>query len=235
MVLGQGKFSLALMVALVAPTNACKEGVVPGKAYENPVSFAAMLISPLPPAVHPLLSVIWTDPWQNHPDVRMPTEWLDSSVAEAADRLASGMADDERRTASTFRIRLFRPPPAATLVEVPSPDGTAATLSLGEIMLVDDQDRDGTFAIDAHGTVQGADVYLAGGKEVMVYVEKGFPPSATTKFDLAPDTSPGYHLVNYQCDGRELTRSESSSSVRLEAQPSVALIQRRTCLRTHAP
>ncbi len=218
------------LICLAAAAPACTGGVVPGDAYEQPQEFEARLIAPLPSGSNPMVSVIWTDPLQRHPDVAMPVRWIDSTVA------APGPADPGGRLPFVFQI--FRSPPPEALVEIEAPSGEVALVAVGELVIVDDADDDGTFAIDSQGTIPGADntdgdQYLAGTATVLFYVARPF--SSAIAATLGPFDKLGYQLVAYNCLGRLLVDHRVTSVAVFENQVSRVLVERRTCLRTHSP
>jgi hypothetical protein len=118
--------------------------------------------------------------------------------------------------------------------------------ALGEVVIVDDRDGDGTFQIDEHGTIAppaaggstadaARDRYVAGTQQVLIYVARPFPPGTAAGFPVAPGTARGYSLLTYVCEGRVVTRVISSSAVEMEVQTGTDLVERRTCMRTHSP
>jgi hypothetical protein len=242
----------AVNVLLAILPAACKSGVVPGNAYENSLDLQGALVGPLPEGAHPIATVIWTDPLQRRPDVAMPARWIDSTVATASATAApaSAVAGDGAASLAAFTLRLFRAPPSEALVEISSPDGHhVARLALGEMAIVDDADGDGTFEIDAHGTMAGPagagaaapggnrarDRYIAFSQQVLAYIERPFPADVAAGFLVASGTATGYHFFTYVCQGRLPSRTIPATAAKMEPQTSFELIQRRTCMRTHSP
>jgi hypothetical protein len=230
---------LFAMAACLTTAAGCTSGVVPGRAYEDPLDLPGRLLGSLPKGARPLASVIWTDPLERRPDVAMPARWIDSTVAEA-----TAAAGASTNTIASFTLRLFRAPPAEALAEIPSPSGDVALMAFGELVIVDDGDGDGTFQIDGHGTLGGGgrgaaeatpDRYLAGSQEMLVYVVRPFPPAAGANFHLVQGAKTGYQLMKYVCEGRVLSRVVPAVHADLEPQTSGELVRRRTCMNTHSP
>lgn len=207
--------------------GACGKRLVAGDTYDHP------LVTPyhgsvfpgggLTDAVNPMVSLLWTDPLQNKPDVPMPAHWLSAPVDRATDE---------------FTIQLFRPPPPEALVELVSPDGSeSAQIAVAEIVVIDDRDGDGTFRVTGpHAQIVGPDRYLAGSVVMLTYVARPFPSGASTPLTLATQTS-GYALVNFVCQGRVAgaPTGTSTRAMTLTLKPSDTLPEVRTCRRTHSP
>ena len=235
--------SFALIATWLATTAmACQGGVVPGRAYEEPLGLQGRLLGALPAGARPLVSVIWTDPLERRPDMAMPARWIDSTVAGAA---ASLGIETRANAIAPFALHLFRAPPADALVEIPSPSGEVAAMAFGELVVVDDTDGDGAFQIDGHGTLVGGgqgvsgviarDRYVAGSQEMLVYVARPFSPAAAVGFHLVQGTKTGYQLMKYVCEGRLLSAVTPAPYADLEPQTTVELVRRRTCMNTHSP
>ena len=238
--------SLAMTAAaLTATAPACKSGVIPGREFEDPLDLQGQLLGALPEGAHPLASVIWIDPLERRPDLVMPARWIDSSLAEVRGGVEVDAAKNPIRT---FTLHLFRPPPAEALAEIPSPGGDVALMAFGELVIVDDADGDGVVQIDGHGTLaaggrggdgalDGAhnDRYIAGSGEMLIYVERPFPPAAAVGFHLVQGSKTGYQLMKYVCNGRVLSEVVEAKTANLEPQTSAELVRRRTCMNTHSP
>jgi hypothetical protein len=217
--------------------SACQQGVVPGDAYDTPYSFSGQVFPaqtiPLTtadgsdggvaPPTRPKMGVLWTDPLQRVPDVPQPARGIESSVATALD---------------TFQVHVYGPPPAQAMVDVPTPDGQSIRLAYGEIVMIDDQNGDGTFAVSgADAAIAGPDRYLAGSNTVLVYLDRDYPalPDQTL---VAVTGDKGYQLVFYGCDNQMismvLTQDRNGGTI-ASTQPSTTFPDVRACARTHSP
>jgi hypothetical protein len=215
----------------LVPLSACpSSGLVPGTAYEQPVEINGILVDALPPGARPVVSVVWSDPWRGHADVAMPARWTASSVVPAAD----GSGD------AVVSLRLFRPPPSEALVEITAPTGEVAQIALGDPVIVDDQDGDGTFHIDDRGNMRApeagpGDRYLAGTVALLMYVARAFPQDVAAGFPVGQLEKIGYQLIGISCHARTPAGSFPIPIARFELLTSSSLVERRTCLRTHSP
>jgi hypothetical protein len=217
----------AIAIAFALCGSACGNGTVPGTTYDQPLLSLQGTISPtggLVNAKHPIIAFLWTDPLQRQPDVVMPARWLQSSV---------NAIDD------TFRVQIFRPPPPEALVSVASSSkgGEISRLAIGEIVIVDDRNGDGTFQI--HGpraTIASPDSYLAGSAEVLTFVETPFPSTQLNSPLTLPGQS-GYALVNYYCQGQLSAGTHPTRLDHLEMilHPSPDFPNARTCRASHGP
>lgn len=228
MVLGGRRAGLALGTAVAAGLAACAggcSGVTPGDAFDQPMfsvfaGFAANLT--LPPTTRPIIGVIWTDPLERQPDLVMPASWMSTDMPPPAGGI-------------NFTMRVFRPPPPAAVVDVPGANGDHARLALGEIVIVDDQDRDGAFRISgASDYVEPPDSYLGGTSSVLLYVETPFA-SPQIKFPLLAAPSPGYQAVEFNCDGQIPKGTALTTGITFSLQPSSTLPEIRNCDRSHSP
>jgi hypothetical protein len=131
-----------------------------------------------------------------------------------------------------------------------------ATMAVGEIVLFDDKDGDGGFAVKGpRASIVGPDEYLAGSTVVLRYLVRpfeGLPPGVRDeRFPLGLTAkNPGYDLVSLYCAGRVL---ETEPRIATGAPPNdgqgrpivnlilqympgeVAFPEVRTCMRTHSP
>jgi hypothetical protein len=215
---------------LVLMSACTSSGLVPGTAYEQPVEINGILVDALPQGARPLVSVVWSDPWRRQPDVAMPAHWTASSVVPASD--GSGRA--------VVTLQLFRPPPSQALVEIRAPTGEVAEVAVGDPVIIDDRDGDGTFHVDDRGNIglpeAGiGDRYLAGTTALLAYVARPFPPDVAATFPFGRLDKSGYQLSGIACNARNLASSRAAETARFELLTSSSLIERRTCLRTHSP
>lgn len=197
--------------------------------------FSAQLTggTPWPPTARPLLGIVWSDPLQRQPDVAMPPSWLEAQW-------------DTPPLGVNVEIRVFRPPPPQALAEIELDDAERppdrARLAVGDVVVVDDVDGDGRFAIQGplatlsphREDLSHQDVYIAAASAMVLYVDRPFA-SPHTGSPLWPATGQGYQLVKYDCDGRTLVGSEIVTETNLSVDVSVALPEHRNCLRTHRP
>jgi hypothetical protein len=211
--------------------SACtSSGLVPGTAHDQPVEIRGTLVDALPEGARPVVSVIWSDPWQGRPDVAMPTRWTASAVMPAAD--GGGQ--------SAVLLQLFRPPPSAALARIVAPTGEAAEVAIGDVVIVDDGDGDGAFHIDARGNIQApeagrGDRYLAGTSAALIYVARAFPQGVAAALPIGPLDKIGYQLMGISCDARSTTGHRVVEMANFLVLTSSSLVERRTCLRTHSP
>jgi len=186
-----------------------------------------------PAMARPLVGIVWSDPLQRQPDVAMPQSWLEPQW-------------DAPPLGTSVEIRLFRPPPPEALAEIEIDDAErardVARLAVGDVVVVDDGDGDGRFAIQGplatlasnQQAPEHPDVYIAAASAMLLYVERPFA-SPHTGSPLWPATRPGYQLVNYDCAGRVLVGSKLVADTNLSIDVSAALPEHRNCLRTHRP
>jgi hypothetical protein len=214
-----------LVVALALGGSACGRGLVPGATYDQPLLSFSGTISPaggLIGAQHPILGLLWTDPLQRQPDVTMPASWLQSSVNANAD---------------TFAIDIFRPPPPEAVVDLADPSGAISRLAVAEIVIVDDQNGDGTFQVEGpRATISAPERYLAGSANVLTYVDRPFSaPQLNSPLTLPAQV--GYALVNYVCQGQlsAATHAVNQDAVEMLLQPSQDFPDVRSCRASHGP
>jgi hypothetical protein len=204
---------------------ACGRSVVPGTTYDQPLLSFQGTINPtggLLAAKHPIAGLLWTDPLQRQPDVPMPASWLVSSV---------NAIDD------TFSVDVFRPPPPEAVVTVASAGDGTSQLAIAEIVIVDDQDGDGTFRVGgARATIAAPELYLAGSANVLTYVARPFSSPQINSPLTLPGQS-GYALVNYNCLGQisGSTNPVNPQNVELILQPSQDFPDVRPCRASHGP
>jgi hypothetical protein len=219
------------LCAIALSAAACSStGVVPGTTFDEPMEVPGVVINPLPAGARPIVSVLWSDPAQSRPDVVMPARWTSSEVTPA------GNGTNQ----TTVLLRLFRAPPSETLTEVVAPTGEVALIAVGDLVIVDDADGDGTFYVDARGNMSladggGGDRYLAGTGSALVYVARTLSPTVTVRPAIALFRESGYQILNYECDGRIYVKTEKVQGVVFDVSPSTSLVERRNCLRTHSP
>lgn len=214
---------LALAIALGGA--ACGKGIIPGKTYDQPLLSFSGTITPtggLVGAQHPIVGLLWTDPLQRSPDVPMPSGWIQSTV---------NAGDD------TFTVQVFRPPPPEAVVDLADSSGATSRLALAEIVIIDDQDGDGTFRVQGpRATVAPPERYLAGSQSVLTYVASPFAsPQINSPLTLPAQT--GYALVNYLCQGQISAATDAAIPQAIQAilQPSQDFPNVRTCRASHGP
>lgn len=212
---------------------ACQQGVVPGNAYDKPWSFSGYVLpaGTVPTMTtgadgamlmtKPIMSLLWTDPLQRSPDVPQPARGISSMVSQ-----------------DKFQIDVYGPPPAAAIVDIPNFGGQTVRLALAEIVMIDDQNGDGTFEVSgADATIADGDRYLAGANTVLVYLDGAYaslPPGNV----LAVSGAAGYQLVLYACDHHEAIANvlqQTPDGTIVYPQPSTTFPEVRACGRTHSP
>ena len=215
---------------------ACQQGVVPGNAYDQPWSFSGIArpVGTIPTTTtgadgallptKPIMGLLWTDPLQRVPDMPQPARGI-ASVVSVADE--------------TFHIDVYGLPPAAAMVEIPSTSGQPLRLALAEIVMIDDQNDDGTFEVSGpDATIGDGDRYLAGGNTVLVYLDRSYTSLPPAESLLAATGTAGYQLVVYVCDRQSISEvlQQGALGGTVEfTQPSTALPEVRSCARTHSP
>ena len=212
----------------------CGKSLVPGSAYDHALlSFNGRILPKggLAGAEHPIVTLLWTDPFQKKRDVPMPAAWVRSTVPPLA-------ADPT--TPDTFTVDVFRPPPPEALVDVPLPDSEPkdfARLAIAELVLLDDDDEDGTFQVTGpRADIVGTDRYLGGSNILVTYVERPYAtPNTATPLTLRGQI--GYQLVSYDCEGQisKGTVAWDPTAADLIAQRSTSFPEVRNCRRTHSP
>lgn len=208
----------------VAGGWACTTGIAPGTAYEAPMFQFQGHLDPrggLRAGTHPIVGVIWSDPLQRFPDVVMPPRSIGATP--------SGPSYDD------LTIQIFRPPPSAAVFDISPTRGVRLDLALGELVIVDDGDGDGTFHVGGpRAEILAPDEYLAGTDQVLTYLPKSLPTGAPT-VPVASAGTIGYQLVDYQCDGRLSRGPIARVNANFPLQPSRFLPEIRSCMRTHSP
>jgi hypothetical protein len=223
-----------LGAAALAAAAGCGNGLSPGNTADAPemvIYAAGPTASQLPAGSNPLVGIIWTDPLQRGPDVTMPGRWVTSDLRATTD------------FGSTFVIRIFRPPPAGAVVTIDSPaaiaDPTSPSadridLAVGELVVVDDVDGDGAFAVSGpHAELAAPDRYLAVSQQTVVYVARPFALSQP-QFPLGV-LMPGYQALDYQCTGQVSRGPISTLGAIFQVVVSNSLPETRICDRTHSP
>ena len=209
--------------------GACGKGLVPGSAHDQPMlppfGGAIRPHGALAAAVNPIATVLWTDPLQRFPDVPMPAWAIHSTVTRSDD----DAVDD------SFSVEVYRPPPPDAVVEVPSGMDETALIAVGELVIVDDRDRDGTFRVTGPtAEIVAPDRFLGGSYQLLTYVERPFATPTTG----TPTTFPGqvgYRLANCVCEGRNVVISPvPSQALQVIVQPSVSFPEVRNCGRSHS-
>ena len=204
---------------------ACGKTLLPGTTYDQPLlSFSGTISSTggLLQAKRPIVGLLWTDPLQRQPDVTMPASWLRSSVSATYD---------------TFSVEVFRPPPPEAVVTVATAGGETSQLAIAELVIIDNQDGDGTFRVGGpRATIAAPELYLAGSANVLTYVANPFASPQINSPLTLPGQS-GYALVNYNCLGQisGSTNPVNPQNVELVLQPSQDFPDVRPCRASHGP
>lgn len=212
---------------------ACGEGVVPGDAYDRPSVTFGGIVAPagqLGGASQPIVGVLWTDPRQIAPDVPSKGRDVTFMVDTVNDR---------------YEAAIFRPPPDGALVELIAPSGDSSRLAFGELVLVDDLDRDGTFSVSGQrAEIAPPDVFLAAASAIVRYVALPFS-TPQPGFPLGNASAIGYTILDLQCSGPLLDTVLDRGilgmgttvwfHVDMTAAISQTLPQVRTCARSHSP
>jgi hypothetical protein len=233
---------LRLVFSALCLLLGCGKPIVSGNIYEEKLLSASVVVRPEGALTEAQLNaarigVLWTDPSQKEPDVVMPAGYLTSKRNLAASQ-------------PTFDVDVFRPPPSAAILTMPSPSKQTASLAIGEIVLFLDGNGDNTFRVRGRrASLVGSDrdEFLGSSTAIIRYIERPFAETtATFPFGPINDDQRGYDLVILECQGplpaAPPTRSPNLSSDRpntflisVTVQPSTDLPEVRTCMRTHSP
>jgi hypothetical protein len=230
-----GGFARALLpfVLFLLSLAACQQGLVPGNANDMPWSFHGVVVPShtipattfnddggVPEETKPKMGVLWTDPLQFVSDVPQPARGIESSVEN-----------------DTFQIDIYGPPPPQAMVEIPTSAGDSIRLAYGEIVMIADQNGDGTFEVSgADATIAAPDRYLAGANTVLVYLDKPYPSLPRNAFAVSADQ--GYQLVTYVCAHQtiqDMIAQNPNGGTVASVQPSTTFPDVRSCARTHSP
>jgi hypothetical protein len=216
-----------LSLVALAITSACGDPLLSGTGYKEPLMTITGVLEPPQSATGFRAEVVWVDPLDERPDVPAAVQAVSSEIH----------ADD------SYALHLFAPPPEATFRSLPVPGspGEHVVFAFGEIVLVDDVDGDGTFAVNDDNTIMAPDKYVSwAGADVVTYVAHGIPtPSATA--DLLPLITGhvGYHLVAMDCTNPAtpllMDVQPAGQEVGLYVMPPADhILYQRPCLRSHA-
>jgi len=184
----------ATIIATAALAPACGDPVVTRTAYEAPLLTINGMLQPamVPDLYAPRMGVVWVDPAGLRDDLPSPPEITGSSIDDAD---------------QTFVLSLYAPPPPEAIRRFPGPpphqDEVEASFALGEIVLYEDLDGDGTFRVtarDAGSQIVAPDLFRAGAEISVVYVERPLADARTYQ-DLGRvlEGSPGYRIAVYSC------------------------------------
>jgi hypothetical protein len=221
------------LLLLCTAGGSCGKALVPGTTYAQPLFVVQGTINPKGalgaaidptsgPGRPPIVTLLWTDPLQRRSDLPAP-EWS----------IHSSMNPDD----DTYTLEIFHPPPPEALSDIVNPSGGVSRMALAEIVIVDDQDGDGTFRVTgARAAIVAPDRYLGGSANVLTYVERPFP-SQQVAFPLTAAGGAGFGIVRYQCQGRVSTGTVDvwPHLNELVVHGSAFLPEIRTCKRTHSP
>jgi hypothetical protein len=227
--------SRAIAAALVCFAG-CGQGVLAGDAYDQPLFSFLGLVRPartIPATMtdaagashqtNPIMGLLWTDPLQRVMDVTQPARGIASHIDASSD---------------LFTIDVYGPPPPQAIVEVPLSGGPTLRLAYAEIVMFDDQNRDGTFQIaGADAEILDGDLYLAGANTVLVYLADSYSTVPVGNL-LAVSGAKGYQLVAYKCDHQSVAQVFAPPAVGgpvAYTQPSATFPEVRSCARTHSP
>jgi hypothetical protein len=210
---------------------ACGEPVTSQGVYEQPLYALGGWITPFPLAADvqsPTVGVVWVDP------------------AQLRDDLAASHVQFEGSQDGTFNLKFFAAPLEA-LRRYPGdvPGEIETSFAFGEVVLFDDRDGDGHFAVTprtAGSTIVAPDMYIgAARRHVVIYVEKSFDGTGTRFPELSSviALSPGYHLAAVTCTtlgypgASPITNPREEVDILAIEPPSPTLPFTRACLRSH--
>jgi hypothetical protein len=199
--------------------------------YEQPLYAFDGWITPFPLAPHvqsPTVGVVWVDP------------------AQLRDDLAASHVRFEGSPDGTFNLKLFAAPLEA-LRRYPGdmPGEIETSFAFGEVVLFDDRDGDGRFAVTPRTTgseIVAPDMYIgAARRHVLIYVEKSFDGTAARFPELSPVIAlpPGYHVALVSCTSlgyaglASITNPQKEVDILAIEPPSPTLPFARACLRSH--
>jgi len=219
----------ALVVGAGVAAGACGEGLVPGDVYASPLIAFGGEITPtgqLSGAWRPRVGVLWTDLNQVGPDLPSDSTYVSSHLDMVNDR---------------YTAEIFRPPPAAAFVDIAADSGEVARLALGDLVIFDDRDGDGTFSVSGpRAEIAPPDVFLAGAWDMVRYVSRPFT-SPQSRFPLGTATTTGYTLLFLYCNGPVLDPARFPAEfsggpyASMTVLTSRVLPEVRTCAHSHSP
>jgi hypothetical protein len=220
-------FVLCLSIIGLLGAVSCGEPLESAVSYDSPLLSISGYIVPFPPAnvVSARIGVTWVDPLGVNPDVPMPPETL-----------AYVPTND-----GNFLLRLFAPPPATTLRDLPPSVGgaDAARFAFGEFVLYDDVNEDATYAVAGPSSeIVAPDTYRGGGGNIVViYVARASAPDEGPPALRDILSGPiGYHLGVTDCVVAvpSVTTSDAAAVlVYAQSTASTTLPYSRSCLRSH--
>lgn len=204
--------------------------IVPPGTYETPLlGFKAVVAdtSETFDLSHTSIGIVWVDPLALRDEIPQPPQ--DIKVTGPSDR--------------TYQVGLFAPPPEEAIRRLPDPSTgeLAVSFAFGEIVLFDDGDGDGTFAISplANGSLMfGPDAYRGmSDRRVVIYVEQPARPGALDgNVWKTLSEGPGYRLADILCPAVvTLAPLDRFTNMTFESTPSAELPITRPCLAPTRP
>jgi hypothetical protein len=167
----------------------------------------------------PVVSLLWTDPLQHHPDLLMPPSFFRVTP----------------KGTGQFNLEIFRNPPPEAIVDIPAhaPSTDSTRLAIAEIVVLEDVNGDGQLAVTGPRGNVSPDRYLASSHDVLAFIDRPFRsgiPSILTASGLAR-----WQLVHYDCDGRLTKEVQGGGMADMVVLPSSSFPEVRSCRRSHSP
>jgi hypothetical protein len=213
----------------------CGDTLVPGASLDKLEFSLNGVIVPSPAELSdaPLnLGLLWVDPAQQGK----------GNYVSGSELVSAAIEPD-----GTYTLGLFGPPPTRAIraLKTSAQGGPVFTFAWAEIILYEDRDADGTFAVGplAEGSpIVAPDVYRGMPTDrVLLYVAEALPPGQQVIPELMFEADKGYHvglvscLMNDQSPAvlpiiQEVTPPSATIEV---GAPSFAFPNLRSCLRSH--
>jgi hypothetical protein len=213
----------------------CGDTLVPGSSLDKlEFSFDGMLTAPPEPGSPLRLGLLWVDPAQAGK----------GNYASGAELVHAEIEPD-----GTYTVGLLARPPAGAIRSLKSSaqGGPGFTFAWGEIIVYEDRNADGTFAVGplAEGSpILAPDVYRGMPTDrALLYFSETIRPHEQVFPELIFPANKGYHIGLIRC--LEHHQSPAVSSVIQEVSPpgatievvapSLAFPNLRSCLSSHPP
>jgi hypothetical protein len=210
----------------------CGQPVESLATYESPLITLNGYLDPQPANGFGNLRVgiLWVDPAELRDDVPAPADGVE---------LSNDGTDH-------FALELFAPPPAVTIRRYPAdtPDVVALDFAFGEIVVYEDNDGDGTFAVTsrAAGSAMVAPDLFRGSSSslALLYLQEPGSPQAGAvgaSWPVLFDNGTGYRLALIDCttpDQPSVRADDAASPVGMTIAPrgDPHIIFSRACLRS---
>lgn len=210
----------------------CGDTLVPGSALDKLEFSLNGVLAQLPDEAPLRLGLLWIDPAQEGK----------GNYVSGSELVSARIEPD-----GTYTLGLVGPPPRDALraLRFSMQGGPTFTFAWGEIILYEDRNADGTFAVGplaAGSPMVAPDVYRGmPSTRVLLYVAETVPPNQHVMPELMFAASKGYHVGWIRCLENEQSPAVSpiidevsppTATIELVA-PSIAFPNLRSCLQSH--